>query len=108
MCGGSAKSRCLPSTVNGERTKPTASRPPRARVAAARLERGVADRGLQPDAVGGAAADDEQVAGPRRGAAAVAEDVAALDRVHVEHGRGHPQRAPVAEPQVGADPRAER
>ena len=39
MCGGSANSRCLPSTVNGERTKPTASRPPRARVAArARIE----------------------------------------------------------------------
>ena len=34
MCGGSAKSRCLPSIENGERTKPTASRPPRARVAA--------------------------------------------------------------------------
>ena len=39
MCGGSANSRCLPSTVNGDRTKPTASRPPRARVAArARIE----------------------------------------------------------------------
>ena len=34
MCGGSANSRCLPSTVNGERTKPAASRPPRATVAA--------------------------------------------------------------------------
>ena len=34
MCGGSANSRCLPSMVNGDRTKPTASRPPRARVAA--------------------------------------------------------------------------
>ena len=39
MCGGSANSRCFPSTVNGERTNPTASRPPRARVAArARIE----------------------------------------------------------------------
>ena len=37
MCGGSAKSRCLPSIENGERTKPTASRPPRARVAARAL-----------------------------------------------------------------------
>ncbi len=34
MCGGSANSRCLPSIENGERTKPTASRPPRAIVAA--------------------------------------------------------------------------
>ena len=39
MCGGSAKSRCLPSTENGERTNPTASRPPRARVAARALQR---------------------------------------------------------------------
>ena len=28
MCGGSAKSRGLPSTVYGDRTKPAASRPP--------------------------------------------------------------------------------
>jgi len=34
MCGGSAKSRCLPSTVYGDRANPTASRPPRARVEA--------------------------------------------------------------------------
>ena len=34
MCGGSAKSRCLPSMVYGERTRPAASRPPRAIVAA--------------------------------------------------------------------------
>ena len=34
MCGGSAKSRCLPSIENGERTKPAASMPPRASVAA--------------------------------------------------------------------------
>ena len=37
MCGGSAKSRCLPSMVYGDRTNPTASRPPRARVAARAL-----------------------------------------------------------------------
>ena len=37
MCGGSANSRCLPSMVNGERTKPTASSPPRAKVAARAL-----------------------------------------------------------------------
>ena len=37
MCGGSAKSRCLPSMEKGERTKPTASMPPRARVAARAL-----------------------------------------------------------------------
>ena len=30
MCGGSANQRCFPSTVNGERTSPAASRPPRA------------------------------------------------------------------------------
>ena len=93
MCGGSAKSRCLPSIENGERTKPTASRPPRARVAARALSGGLAGRCLEADAVGGAAADDEDVAGLRGGPAAVAEDVAALDRVHVEDRRGHPQRA---------------
>ena len=30
MWGGSANSRCFPSTVYGERTSPAASRPPRA------------------------------------------------------------------------------
>ena len=108
MCGGSAKRRCLPSMENGERTKPTASRPPRARVAARALIEESPGRRLQADAVGGAAADDQQVPGLGGGAAAVAEGVAALDRVHVEHGRGHPQRAAVAEPQVGADARAGR
>ena len=34
MCGGSAKRRCLPPTVYGERTSPAASRPPRAMEAA--------------------------------------------------------------------------
>lgn len=34
MCGGSAKRRCFPSIANGDRTKPTASMPPRAIVAA--------------------------------------------------------------------------
>ena len=34
MCGGSAKSRCRPSTQNGERFWPSASRPPRATIAA--------------------------------------------------------------------------
>ena len=34
MCGGSANSRCLPSTQNGERCWPIASRPPRATMAA--------------------------------------------------------------------------
>ena len=55
--------------------------------------------------MGGAAADDQQVAGAGRGAAAVAEDVAALELVDVEHGRGDAQRLAVAEPQAGADPR---
>ena len=63
-------------------------------------------RRLEADAVRGAAADDEQVAVAGRCAAAVAEPVAALDLVHVEHGRGDAQRLAVAEPQVGADPRA--
>ena len=88
MCGGSANSRCLPSTVNGERTKPTASRPPRA-----------SGRGPGPAATAspvGASRpmpcavpprDDQDVPGLGRRAAAVAEDVAALDRVDVEHGR---------------------
>ena len=34
MWGGSANRRCLPSTVYGDRTNPSASSPPRARVAA--------------------------------------------------------------------------
>ena len=42
------------------------------------------------------------------GAAPVAEDVAALDRVGVQHRRGDPKRVAVAQPQVGADPGAER
>ena len=62
MCGGSAKSRCLPSMENGERTKPTASRPPRARVAARALSDWLAGRRLEADAVGGAAADHERCA----------------------------------------------
>ena len=37
MCGGSAKSRCLPSTQNGERVSPIASMPPRATTAARAL-----------------------------------------------------------------------
>ena len=62
MCGGSAKSRCLPSMENGERTEP-------GRVHAAAGQRrgvgraapGVAERRLEADAVGGAAADDQDV-----------------------------------------------
>ena len=42
MCGGSAKSRCLPEIVNGERTKPAASSPPRA-TRAARIAKGGLD-----------------------------------------------------------------
>ena len=37
MCGGSAKSRCLPPMLYGDRTNPAASRPPRAKVAARSL-----------------------------------------------------------------------
>jgi len=40
-------------------------------------------------------------------ASAIAEGVAALDRVHVEHGGPHRERAPVTEPEFGADPRAD-
>ena len=49
-----------------------------------------------------------EVAVARGAAAAVAEHVAALERVDVEHGRGDPQRVAVAEPQVGADPGPDR
>ena len=63
----------------------------------------VAGRRLEADAVGGAAADDDDVAGLGARAAAVAEGVAALDLVDVEDRRGHRQGAAVAEPQVGAD-----
>ena len=84
MCGGSAKSRCLPSTVR------RAHQPERVEAAAGQgrgpgPEAGLAGRRLEADAVGGAAADHQQVPVARGGAAAVAEDVAALDRVHVEH-----------------------
>ncbi len=108
MCGGSAKSRCLPSIENGERTKPTASRPPRARVAA---------RALIEDSPVGASRPIPCAVPPLTtrmcpdfGAVrvAVAEQVAALDRVHVEDRGGHPQRLAVAEPQAGADPRPDR
>ena len=53
MCGGSAKSRCSPSTQNGERTLPAASRPPRATVAARsrRLEPLIGDSRPMPCAV---------------------------------------------------------
>ena len=47
MWGGSANSRCLPSMVNGDRTNPAASRPPRAKVAA-RPEGGVASGASRP------------------------------------------------------------
>ena len=61
MCGGSAKSRCLPSTVNGERTKPDGVEAAAGQGRGAGLERGVAGGRLEADAVGGAAADDEDV-----------------------------------------------
>ncbi len=70
------------------------------------LERRVAGGRLEADAVRGAAGDHHDGAGARRRAAAVAEHVAALDRVHVEHGRARLQSATITEPQVGADPRA--
>ena len=107
MCGGSAKSRCLPSIENGERTKPDRVE------AAARHGRGAAWTSASPvgrleaDAVRGAAADDQEVPVLGGGAAAVAEHVAALDLVHVEHGGGDRERAAVAEPQLGADARAD-
>ena len=55
MCGGSANRRCLPPTVYGDRTNPAASRPPRAIEAASACRVGVAGRGLEADAVRGAA-----------------------------------------------------
>ena len=42
MCGGSAKKSCMPSSRYGERTTPTASRPPRATAEARAKVRGVA------------------------------------------------------------------
>ena len=108
MCGGSAKSRCLPSMENGDRTNPDRVQPAAGERGGAGLQRLVAGRRLEADAVGGAAADHDDVAGLGRGAAPVAEDVAALDGVHVEHGRAHRERPPVAEPEVGADAGAHR
>ena len=87
MCGGSANSRCLPSMVYGDRTNPAASRPPRGDPGGPVLQRRVAGRRLEADAVRRAAGDDQDRAGRGGRAAAVAEDVAALDRVHVEDGR---------------------
>ena len=68
------------------------------------LQRGAAGGRLEADAVRRAAGHHQDRAGRRGGAAAVAVDVAALDRVHVEHGRPDPQRGAVAEPELGADP----
>ncbi len=51
----------------------------------------------------GAAGDDHDVPALGRRASAVAEDVAALHLVHVEDRRAHAERAPVAEPEPGAD-----
>ena len=106
MCGGSAKSRCLPSTVNGERTKPAASSPPLA-IGPPGLEGGAPVGASRPMPCAVPPRHDQDVPACGAAAAAVAEDVAALDRVHVEHGRASPQRVAVAEPQVGADPRPE-
>ncbi len=105
MCGGSANRRCLPSTVNGERAKPGGVEATAGQGRGPGAERGLAGRRLEPDAVGGAAADDQEVPGPRGLAAAVAERVAAVELVHVEHGRRDVQRGAVAEPELGADPR---
>jgi hypothetical protein len=51
--------------------------------------------------------DDQDVAGLGSRAPAVAEHVAALDLVHVQDRGGHPQRGTIAEPEVGADARAD-
>ena len=93
MCGGSAKRRCLPPTVYGERTNPAASSPPRAMEAARARRVGSPVGASRPMPWRGAAGDDEDGAGARGRAAAVAEGVAALDRVGVEHGRAD-RRAP--------------
>ena len=107
MCGGSAKSRCLPSTQNGERVSPMRVHAAAGHDRGAGLEAGVARGGLEADAVRGAAADDEQVAVARGAAAAVAEARRrARARCTSRTRRGDPQRLEVAEPQVGADPRA--
>ena len=90
MCGGSAKSRCLPSMENGDRTKPTASRPPRARVAARALSDGSPVGASRPMPWAVPPLTTSRWPGLGAGAAAVAERVAALDRVHVEHGGGDP------------------
>ena len=107
MCGGSANRRCLPPTVYGDRTSPAASRPPRAIEAA--LARSVGVAGRAPRARCRARCRRRRPGScPARGrAAAVAVDVAALDRVGVEHGGPDRQGAAVAEPQGGADPGAE-
>ena len=85
MCGGSANSRCLPSMVYGDAHEPDGVETAAGQGRGAGLEAGVAGRRLEPDAVGGAAADDEQVAGLGGAATAVAEHVAPLDLVDVEH-----------------------
>ena len=92
---------------NGERTKPTASMPPRARVAArARMEWSpVGASRPMPCAVPPLTTSRWPCVGID--AAAVAEGLAALERVDVEDRRGHRQGAAVAEPQVGADAGAE-
>ena len=66
MCGGSAKSRCLPSIENGERTKPGRVQAAAGEGRGARPCRPASPvRRLEADAVGGAAADDQQVPGLR-------------------------------------------
>ncbi len=93
MCGGSAKSRCLPSIENGDRTKPTASRPPAPASPARALIEESPVGASRPMPCGGAAADHQQVTGLGRRARPVAERVTALDRVDVQDGRGDRQGA---------------
>ncbi len=71
-------------------------------------QRGVAGGRLQPDAVGGPAAGDQQVARPGRAALAVAEGLPPADRVGVEDRRAHREHRPVTEPQRGAGAGADR
>jgi len=67
----------------------------------------VAARSFEPDSVRRTATDDQEVATLRHRASAIAERLAALERVDIEHGCSHLEGGPVPEPQVGAHARAD-
>ena len=108
MCGGSTNHRWRPAQLNGDRLRPTASMRPERQHLGARQRPAHRLRRLQRDAVRGAAADDDEVAGRRGAVLAVAAALPPGERLDVEHRAARRDRVAVAEPEPGADPGPER